>query len=474
MALPEFLTEDRFYLDLENDRVQWVYYNPDSNAGGQFVMNVFDRTVLEDAMADAIDAEDAFDYIGSVSHQQLVDRGTEQFSIAWTQLERNKPFAVDCSFTTLEMLQLAFQAQDLINQYCHEEFGADADFTDLRRIGIGYTTITDDEHDIQAYVNLLEHRIEIHLNWRLAQYHQYDSLADMVKHGLPDLTFDDLTYLPEWLIENHVKTANIEDLAMRMTFFVKEHKPDAYAAVLEPGETDADMVSKMRSDLRDMDMIPDMIDTVESIIKDSDLSGAEKAKCYDLMTDLYHIFADELYVPVYDRESAILYTALEELGMDGYEVSFDGEGVCLSKGDMQWHNDGIYSYLANALSVEDLQALRAANFESYIDLKDLAAHYDVRLGTKLRVPFVARIDFLSPRGTVGDSVEYRSEEEFLKALKEELHYGVPLSVVLYRDSEGKTISRSFLEELDTLPKGLTVEDAPLMPDKKPSERSEAR
>ena len=123
MALPEFLTEDRFYLDLENDRVQWVYYNPDSNAGGQFVMNVFDRTVLEDAMADAIDAEDVFDYIGSVSHQQLADRGTEQFSIAWTQLERNKPFAVGCSFTTLEMLQLAFQAQDLINQYCQEEFG---------------------------------------------------------------------------------------------------------------------------------------------------------------------------------------------------------------------------------------------------------------------------------------------------------------------------------------------------------------
>ena len=474
MALPEFLTEDRFYLDLESDAIEWIYYNPDSNAGGQFVINIFDRMILEDALKDVIDAEDAFDYIGSISRQYLADRETDAYSEVWSRLESEQPYAVGCSFTTLEQLQLAYQAQDLINQYCQKEFGSDADFTDLRQIGIGYTTITDDEHDIQAYANLLEHRIEVHLNWRLAQYHQCDSLGDMVKHCLPELTFDDLTYLPEWLIENHVKTAKIEDLAMRMTFFMKEHKPEAYAATMGLGETDAAMVSKMRSDLRDMDMIPGIISEMESMIKGSELSGAEKAKCYDMMTDLYRLFADETYVPVYDRESAILYAALEALGMDGYEVSFDDEGICLSKGEMQWHNDGIYSYLANTLSVEDLQALRDVSFEDYIDLKDIAAHYDVRLEAERSVPPVARIDFLSPRGTVGESVEYYSEEEFLKALQEELHYGVPLSVVLYRDSEGKTISRSFLEDLDTLPKGLTVEDAPLIPDKKPSERSEAR
>ncbi len=34
---------------------------------------------------------------------------------------------------------------------------------------------------------------------------------------------------------------------------------------------------------------------------------------------------------------------------------------------------------------------------------------------------VARIDFLSSNGIVGDSMEYHSEAAFLKALKEELH-----------------------------------------------------
>ena len=35
-----------------------------------------------------------------------------------------------------------------------------------------------------------------------------------------------------------------------------------------------------------------------------------------------------------------------------------------------------------------------------------------------------------------------------------------LCVVLYRDRDGKTISRTFLNDLDTLPKGLFIEDDP--------------
>ena len=40
-----------------------------------------------------------------------------------------------------------------------------------------------------------------------------------------------------------------------------------------------------------------------------------------------------------------------------------------------------------------------------------------------------------------------------------LYHGEPLCVVLYRDRNGKTISRAFLNDLDTLPKGLFVEDS---------------
>ena len=87
------------------------------------------------------------------------------------------------------------------------------------------------------------------------------------------------------------------------------------------------------------------------------------------------------------------------------------------------------------------------------------------------VNLVARIDYLGFRGEVVESVEYKSEEPFLTDLKERLNCGVPLCVTLYRDRDGKTISRDFLTEVGTTPKRVSVEDAP---SQLPKDRRDAR
>ena len=74
--------------------------------------------------------------------------------------------------------------------------------------------------------------------------------------------------------------------------------------------------------------------------------------------------------------------------------------------------------------------------------------------------YIARLDYLASNGKVCSSVEYSDEQRFLEDLKESLYHGEPLCVVLYRDRNGKTISRAFLNDLDTLPKGFSVEDNP--------------
>ena len=74
--------------------------------------------------------------------------------------------------------------------------------------------------------------------------------------------------------------------------------------------------------------------------------------------------------------------------------------------------------------------------------------------------YIARLDYLAFNGKVCSSVEYSDEQRFLEDLKESLYHGEPLCVVLYRDRTGKTISCAFLNDLDTLPKGLSVEDDP--------------
>ena len=74
---------------------------------------------------------------------------------------------------------------------------------------------------------------------------------------------------------------------------------------------------------------------------------------------------------------------------------------------------------------------------------------------------IARIDYPGSNGLVGDWVEYRDEN----------YYGVPLCVVLYRDRDGKTISKDFLQEMDPPPNGFSIED---VPSKKPRERNDTR
>ena len=59
-------------------------------------------------------------------------------------------------------------------------------------------------------------------------------------------------------------------------------------------------------------------------------------------------------------------------------------------------------------------------------------------------------------------MEYTDADEFLEKIKVESFYGVPFTVVFYRDKQGHTMSQEFLMELDPPPMGFRVEDAPVL------------
>lgn len=73
---------------------------------------------------------------------------------------------------------------------------------------------------------------------------------------------------------------------------------------------------------------------------------------------------------------------------------------------------------------------------------------------------VGRIDYLSSSGNVRESIEYTSEYQFVKDIKEENHYGIPISIVFYKDKDGNTIPRDFINSLDPQPQGVEVIDSP--------------
>ena len=73
---------------------------------------------------------------------------------------------------------------------------------------------------------------------------------------------------------------------------------------------------------------------------------------------------------------------------------------------------------------------------------------------------VGRIEYLGTNGRPGEVIEYTDPERFMKKIEDETFYGVPLTVVLYRDEQGKTIPQDFLSELDPPSRGFRIEDTP--------------
>ncbi|MBQ9750792.1 MAG: hypothetical protein IJV87_09490, partial [Clostridia bacterium] len=71
-------SDDRFYVDEEKGEVTWLYFNPDSTAGGQFVENVVSIEQIL-ALKDNEDYSVFFDKLGSEARQFLVDVGDENF-----------------------------------------------------------------------------------------------------------------------------------------------------------------------------------------------------------------------------------------------------------------------------------------------------------------------------------------------------------------------------------------------------------
>lgn len=83
---------DKFYVDKENERVTWVYYNPDSDAGGQLIYNIFSFDELFNSFEKSPD--DPLEYLEqTIRRQELIDRDNPAFFESERKfLESNEDF----------------------------------------------------------------------------------------------------------------------------------------------------------------------------------------------------------------------------------------------------------------------------------------------------------------------------------------------------------------------------------------------
>ena len=95
------------------------------------------------------------------------------------------------------------RAKGLISDFCQSEYGSEADFSDPAKIGVAYTTVTDDDIPIQVNIDLVNYRLERYLDDEHLETRQYGSLQEIITNELENLDFSDLIHVSDEDVEQY-------------------------------------------------------------------------------------------------------------------------------------------------------------------------------------------------------------------------------------------------------------------------------
>ena len=102
---------------------------------------------------------------------------------------------------------LTERAKGLISDFCRREYGSEADFSDPTKIGVAYTTVTDDEIPVQVNIDLVNYRLERYLDDEHLETRQYGSLQELIANELENLDFSDLIHVSDEDVEQYHRHA---------------------------------------------------------------------------------------------------------------------------------------------------------------------------------------------------------------------------------------------------------------------------
>ena len=95
------------------------------------------------------------------------------------------------------------RAKGMISDFCQSEYGSEADFSNPAKIGIAYTTVTDDEIPIQVNIDLVNFRLERYLDDEHLETRQYSSLQELMTNELENLDFSNLIHVSDEDVEQY-------------------------------------------------------------------------------------------------------------------------------------------------------------------------------------------------------------------------------------------------------------------------------
>ncbi len=130
-------------------------------------------------------------------HYVDADGVTEEFTSEWQAEAYRLELQGQAEQALLE------RAKGLISDFCRSEYGSEADFSDPAKIGIAYTTVTDDEIPVQVNIDLVNFRLERYLDDEHLETRQYASLQKLITNELENLDFSDLIHVSDEDVEQY-------------------------------------------------------------------------------------------------------------------------------------------------------------------------------------------------------------------------------------------------------------------------------
>ena len=133
------------------------------------------------------------------AHGYYVDADgvTEEFTSEWQAEAYRLELQGQAEQALLE------RAKGLISDFCRSEYGSEADFSDPAKIGVAYTTVTDDEIPVQVNIDLVNYRLERYLDDEHLETRQYASLQELITNELENLDFSDLIHVSDEDVEQY-------------------------------------------------------------------------------------------------------------------------------------------------------------------------------------------------------------------------------------------------------------------------------
>ena len=135
------------------------------------------------------------------------DGVTEEFTSEWQAEAYRLELQGQAEQALLE------RAKGLISDFCRSEYGSEADFSDPAKVGVAYTTVTDDEIPIQVNIDLVNYRLERYLNDEHLETRRYGSLQELITNELENLDFSDLIHVSDEDVEQYRRHEPEESVA---------------------------------------------------------------------------------------------------------------------------------------------------------------------------------------------------------------------------------------------------------------------